>query len=110
MTFVHLHNHTEYSLLDGFSNVRKLMARVKEMGMPAIAITDHGTMYGVIDFYNQAKEEGIKPIIGLEAYLAPRRMQDKDGQLDHKVASSAAARRERQGVSQPAADRHSLAT
>jgi len=84
MTFVHLHNHTEYSLLDGFSNVRKLMARVKEMGMPAIAITDHGTMYGVIDFYNQAKEEGIKPIIGLEAYLAPRRMQDKDGQLDHK--------------------------
>jgi len=82
MSFVHLHVHTEYSLLDGFSNIKKLVARTKEMGMPAIAITDHGTMYGVIDFFHAAVDAGVKPIIGLEAYLAPRRMQDKDARLD----------------------------
>jgi DNA polymerase-3 subunit alpha len=85
MSFVHLHVHTEYSLLDGFSNIKKLMTRVKEMDMPAIAITDHGTMFGVIDFYNRAIENGIKPIIGLEAYLAPRRMQDRDARLDRQA-------------------------
>ncbi|MBE3040421.1 MAG: DNA polymerase III subunit alpha, partial [Chloroflexi bacterium] len=82
MSFVHLHVHTEYSLLDGFSNIKKLVARTKEMGMPAIAITDHGTMYGVVDFFHAAVDAGVKPIIGLEAYLAPRRMQDKDARLD----------------------------
>ena len=82
MTFAHLHLHTEYSLLDGFANIRKLMERVEEMGMPAVAITDHGTMYGVIEFYNRAKERGIKPIIGLEAYLSPRGMHDMDPQQD----------------------------
>ncbi len=71
-SFVHLHVHTEYSLLDGFSNIKKLVKRAKEMEMPALAITDHGTMFGVIDFYNAAIKEGVKPIIGLEAYLAPR--------------------------------------
>lgn len=82
MSFAHLHVHTEYSLLDGFSNIKKLVKRVKEMNMPAVAITDHGTMYGVIDFYKAAKDAGVKPIIGLEAYMAARGMKDKDSKLD----------------------------
>jgi DNA polymerase III subunit alpha len=82
MSFAHLHVHTEYSLLDGFSNIRKLVKRVKEMEMGAIAITDHGTMFGVMDFYKAAKDAGVKPIIGLEAYMAPRGMQDRDTKLD----------------------------
>ncbi len=82
MSFAHLHVHTEYSLLDGFSNIKKLVKRVKEMNMPAVAITDHGTMFGVIDFYNAAKNEGVKPIIGLEAYMAARGMKDRDSKLD----------------------------
>ncbi|MEW6406457.1 MAG: DNA polymerase III subunit alpha, partial [Chloroflexota bacterium] len=82
MSFTHLHVHTEYSLLDGFSNIKKLVKRVKEMDMPAVAITDHGTMFGVIDFYNAAKKEEIKPIIGLEAYMAARGMKDRDSKLD----------------------------
>ena len=64
MSFAHLHVHTEYSLLDGFSNIKKLVKRAKEMDMPALAITDHGTMFGVIEFYHAASEAGIKPIIG----------------------------------------------
>ncbi len=75
--FVHLHVHTQYSLLDGFSQIPKLVARAKEMGMPAMGITDHGTMFGVIDFFNEAKYQGVKPIIGVEAYLAHARMTDK---------------------------------
>jgi DNA polymerase-3 subunit alpha len=82
MSFAHLHVHTEYSLLDGFSNIKKLVKRVKEMDMPAVAITDHGTMFGVIDFYKAAKEAGVKPIIGVEAYMAARGMKDKDSKLD----------------------------
>lgn len=82
MSFVHLHVHSEYSLLDGFSNIKKLTKRAKELGMPAIALTDHGSMFGVIDFFNRAREAGVKPIIGVEIYLAPRRMQDKDVRLD----------------------------
>ncbi|GAP15626.1 DNA polymerase III catalytic subunit, DnaE type [Longilinea arvoryzae] len=85
MSFVHLHVHTEYSLLDGFSNVKKLVKRAKEMGMPAVAITDHGTMFGVVDFYNAAIAAGIKPVIGLEAYLAPRRMGERDPKLDKQA-------------------------
>jgi DNA polymerase-3 subunit alpha len=84
MTFAHLHVHTEYSLLDGFSNIKKLVKRVKELNMPAVAITDHGTMFGVIDFYNAATAAGIKPIIGLEAYMAARGMTDRDPKLDKK--------------------------
>lgn len=84
MSFVHLHVHSEYSLLDGFSKVKKLITRAKEMGMPAVALTDHGAMYGVIEFYNAASAAGIKPIIGVEAYMAARRMTDKDAQLDKK--------------------------
>jgi len=75
--FVHLHNHTEYSLLDGASRISSLVQRAKELGMPAIAITDHGSMYGVIDFYKQAKKQGIKPIIGCEVYVAPRSRRER---------------------------------
>ena len=82
MSFVHLHVHTEYSLLDGFSNIKKLVNRVRELEMPAIAITDHGTMFGVVEFFNAAREVGVKPIIGLESYLSARRMTDREGQLD----------------------------
>jgi len=82
MSFAHLHVHTEYSLLDGFSNIKKLIKRVKELDMPAVAITDHGTMFGVMDFYKAATESGIKPIIGVEAYMAARTMQDRDSKLD----------------------------
>ena len=82
MSFAHLHVHTEYSLLDGFSKIKKLISRVKEMGMQSVAITDHGTMFGVIEFYMAAREAGIKPIIGLETYVAARRMVDQDAQKD----------------------------
>ncbi|MFZ0532597.1 MAG: DNA polymerase III subunit alpha, partial [Anaerolineales bacterium] len=84
MSFVHLHVHTEYSLLDGFSNIRKLVERTHEMGMPAIAITDHGTMFGVIEFYNAAIQAGVKPIIGLETYVAARTIKEHDPQEDKK--------------------------
>jgi DNA polymerase III subunit alpha len=82
MSFAHLHVHTEYSLLDGFSNIKKLVKRVKELDMPAVAITDHGTMFGVMDFYKAATEAGVKPIIGVEAYMAARGMTDRDSKLD----------------------------
>ncbi|MEW6287648.1 MAG: DNA polymerase III subunit alpha [Chloroflexota bacterium] len=82
MSFAHLHVHTEYSLLDGFSNIKKLIKRVKELEMPAVAITDHGTMFGVMDFYKAATEAGVKPIIGVEAYMAARTMRDRDAKLD----------------------------
>lgn len=69
---MHLHVHTEYSLLDGASRVKKLVSYAKELGMKSLAITDHGTMYGTIAFYKEAKKQGIKPIIGCEVYLAPK--------------------------------------
>ncbi|MBX3002832.1 MAG: DNA polymerase III subunit alpha [Anaerolineales bacterium] len=83
-SFVHLHVHTEYSLLDGFSKIPKLVARAKELEMPALAITDHGALYGVIDFFNAANSVGVKPIIGIETYLAQRSMQQRDPELDKK--------------------------
>ena len=76
-SFVHLHVHTEYSLLDGASRIPELIRRTKELGMDAIAITDHGAMYGVIDFYKEAKKQGVKPIIGCEVYLAPGARQER---------------------------------
>ena len=82
--FVHLHVHTEYSLLDGFSNIKKLVQRAAELEMPALAITDHGTMFGAIDFYNAATSAGVKPIIGLEAYMAARGMRNREFQHDKK--------------------------
>ncbi len=80
--FVHLHVHSEYSLLDGANRIKDLPIRAKELGMNAIALTDHGVMYGVIDFYKACKKEGIKPIIGCEVYVAPRTRFDKDPKLD----------------------------
>ncbi len=82
MSFVHLHVHSEYSILDGLSRIPHLVSRAKELGMPALALTDHGTMFGVVDFYQAAKRAGIKPILGIEAYLAARGMHDRDPQLD----------------------------
>ena len=64
MDFTHLHVHTEYSLLDGSNKIKELVARVKELGMDSVAITDHGVMFGVIDFYKEAKKQGIHPVIG----------------------------------------------
>ncbi len=75
--FVHLHVHTQYSLLDGMIRLDELFKKAKEYRMPAIAITDHGNMFGAIDFYQQAFKQGIKPIIGCELYVAPRRRFDK---------------------------------
>ena len=77
MSFVHLHVHTEYSLLDGACRIPLLVKRVKELGQSAVAITDHGVMYGVVDFYKACKAEGVKPIIGCEVYVAPRKRTDK---------------------------------
>ena len=76
--FVHLHNHTEYSLLDGLTKIPALVNQVKAMGMDSVAVTDHGTLSGLIEFYKAAKSEGIKPILGIETYVAPRSHKDKD--------------------------------
>ena len=73
--FVHLHLHTEYSLLDGGNRVRNLVQRVKELGMDAVAVTDHGNLHAAMEFHDAARAEGIKPILGIEAYVAP----DRDG-------------------------------
>ena len=80
--FVHLHVHSEFSLLDGLSRINDLVQRAVELNQPAIALTDHGAMYGTMPFYRAAKSAGIKPIIGIETYLATRTMYDKDAQLD----------------------------
>ena len=80
--FCHLHVHTEYSLLDGFSRLDWLIPRIKELGMSSCAITDHGSMFGVVDFYKKCKKNGIKPIIGCEVYVAPRSMSEKDPMID----------------------------
>ncbi|MDR2771828.1 MAG: DNA polymerase III subunit alpha [Clostridiales Family XIII bacterium] len=84
MAFTHLHVHTEYSLLDGAARIGDLIARAKELSMDAVAITDHGVMFGVIEFYEEAKANGIKPIIGCEVYTAMRSMCDKDSERDKK--------------------------
>src|SRR5687768_15056616 len=69
--FTHLHLHTEYSLLDGLTRIPQLMDRVHELGQPAVAMTDHGALFGAIDFYREAQKRAIKPIIGVEGYVAP---------------------------------------
>ncbi len=84
--FVHLHVHSEYSLLDGLSRIKDLVSRAAELEMPALALTDHGTMHAAIEFYRESKRRGIKPIIGIETYLTPvgRRMTDKHSGIDDK--------------------------
>jgi DNA polymerase-3 subunit alpha len=84
--FVHLHVHSEYSLLDGLGSVSQLVGRAAELGMPALALTDHGTMYSTVEFYREAKQQGIRPIVGIESYLTPigRRMTDRQPNLDDK--------------------------
>ena len=79
---MHLHTHTEYSLLDGANRIKDLILRTKELGMDSIAITDHGVMYGVVDFYKEAVKNDIKPILGCEVYVAPHSRFDKRAQLD----------------------------
>ncbi len=78
MNFTHLHLHTEYSLLDGSGKIKEMVARVKELGMDSMAITDHGVMYGVIDFYRACLAEGIRPVIGCEVYVAPGSRFDRE--------------------------------
>ena len=85
MSFVHLHVHSEYSLLDGLSHIPQLIERTKSLDMPAVALTDHGTMFGAIEFYRTARAAGVKPIVGMEAYLAPRTMSDRDPQKDSRA-------------------------
>lgn len=82
MNFIHLHTHSHYSLLDGLPKISELVAAAKEMQMPALALTDHGVMYGVIEFYKACKKEGIKPIIGMEAYVALGEMEEKKARVD----------------------------
>jgi DNA polymerase-3 subunit alpha len=86
--FCHLHVHSEYSLLDGANRVKDLAKRAAEMDMPALALTDHGVMYGAIDHYEACKAQGIKPIIGVECYVAPRKHTDKDPHLDKQRNTS----------------------
>ena len=84
MSFVHLHTHSHYSLLDGLSKIDGLVAKAKRLGMPALALTDHGNLYGAIEFYKTCKAAGIKPIIGVEAYIAVRSRHDKEPNIDNK--------------------------
>ncbi|OWK26871.1 MAG: DNA polymerase III subunit alpha [Parcubacteria group bacterium GW2011_GWA2_38_13b] len=84
MKFTHLHVHSHYSLLDGLAKIDKLLDRVKELGMNSVALTDHGVMYGAIEFYKKAKARGIKPIIGIELYIAPNGMMNKRPKIDDK--------------------------
>ena len=82
MAFVHLHVHSEYSLLDGACRISDLIRRVKELGQSAVAITDHGVMYGAVSFYKEAQKAGIRPIIGCEVYVAPRSRFDMEHERD----------------------------
>lgn len=84
MSFVNLHTHSHYSLLDGFGSPKEIVLRAKELGYPAIALTDHGVAHGLIEFYHAAKDNGIKPILGCELYMSPRTRFDKEAQIDNK--------------------------
>ena len=82
--FVHLHNHSEYSLLDAIARIKDITVRCRELGMDAYALTDHGVMYGAMEFYTQMRKAGLKPIVGCELYVAPRRLTDRDPELDRR--------------------------
>ncbi|NLT48963.1 MAG: DNA polymerase III subunit alpha, partial [Clostridiales bacterium] len=97
MSFTHLHIHTEYSLLDGAAGIKALVTRAKELGMDSLAITDHGVMFGVIDFYKEAKKQGVKPIIGCEVYTAARSMADKDLERDKQQGHLVLLAKDQQG-------------
>lgn len=84
MSFVHLHTHSHYSLLDGLGKIPELLSRAKELGMPALAVTDHGVLYGAVEFYQEAVKRGVKPIIGIEAYVARNRYTDKQSGVDDR--------------------------
>src|SRR3989344_5323431 len=84
MSFIHLHTHSHYSLLDGLSKIDGMVTLAKEHGMPAIGLTDHGAMYGIIDFYSSCVKNSIKPIIGVEVYIANRTRFDKEAGIDNK--------------------------
>ena len=86
MSFVHLHVHTEYSLLDGACRTDRLAKRAKELGQTALAVTDHGVMYGAVAFYKACREAGVKPIIGCEVYVAPRSRLDREHGLDNEYS------------------------
>src|SRR5678816_1474828 len=75
--FVHLHGHSDYSLLDGACKIDAMVARAAEFGMPALALTDHGNLFGAVEFYEKAKKAGVKPILGMEAYITPGPRQDR---------------------------------
>src|SRR5437660_10535764 len=95
--FVHLHCHSEFSLLDGANRLDPLIQRAAELGMPALALTDHGVMYGTADFYSKCKAAGIKPILGVEAYVAPRGHKDKEAKRDQSAYHMALLARNRAG-------------
>lgn len=95
--FVHLHVHTEYSLLDGANRIKELVQKVKDSGMKAVAITDHGVMYGAIEFYKECIKQGIKPIIGCEVYVAPRTRFDKEPNIDDKLGHMILLAKDNQG-------------
>ena len=82
MKFTHLHTHSHYSLLDGLAKIDQLVNRAKELGMDSIALTDHGNLYGAIEFYKKCKATGIKPILGIETYVAPKERQDKNCKME----------------------------
>ena len=91
--FTHLHLHTQYSLLDGVCRFDRLVSRAKELGMTSLAITDHGNMYGAVDFYRECKKQGIRPIIGCEVYVAPRTRAELADYFDPPISKSGANHR-----------------
>src|SRR5438477_2819056 len=83
--FVHLHNHSDYSLLDGASSIPRMVERAAELSMPALALTDHGSLFGAIEFYQEARRAGVKPLVGMEAYVTRGRRQDKTRDSAHHL-------------------------
>ena len=85
LDFVHLHNHSDYSLLDGASSIPRMVQRAAELAMPALALTDHGSLFGAVEFFEQARKAGVKPLIGMEAYVTRGKRQDKTRDSAHHL-------------------------